>query len=66
MIPPGRERLHELMLLETIEGNLIGKTGDLLLEEGMWVGSSRGSAWREKRIIYINQVWGQHAPLPSS
>ena len=54
MIPPGRERLHELMLLETIEGNLIGKTRELGLEEEMWVGSSRGTAWREKRIIYIN------------
>ena len=66
MIPPGREKLHELMLLETIEGNRIGKTRDLGLEEEMWVGSSRGSAWREKRIIYINQMWSQQTPLPSS
>jgi hypothetical protein len=57
VIPPGREKLHELMLLETIDGNRIGEIRDLELEEGMWVESSRGSAWREKRIIYINQMW---------
>ena len=51
MIPPGRARLHELMLLETIEGSRIGGLRTLEEEEGRREGSSRGTAIREKRII---------------
>jgi hypothetical protein len=35
VIPPGSERLQELILLETIEGSLRGKGVILLEEEGI-------------------------------
>ena len=50
-MPPGRARLQELILLETMDGRRIGGHNFLEEEEGRREGSSRGTAIREKRII---------------